>query len=106
MLLVTGGAGFIGSHLVLSAISAPRDTPVKPDQTDDAGKLRKRQSLRPDPRHNLLQCDLYDRAVLRQHPPDDQAPAARTITPADCPRLTRTAPTTTARTSSPRSSSR
>jgi len=65
MLLVTGGAGFIGSNFVLSALAATGEPVVNLDKLTYAGNLRNLESLRGDPRHQFVQGDICDRALVR-----------------------------------------
>src|SRR5437016_12078399 len=66
MLLVTGGAGFIGSNFVLSTIAATGDTFVNLHKLTYAGNLGNLDSLREDRRHTFLQGDICDREMLRK----------------------------------------
>jgi dTDP-glucose 4,6-dehydratase len=65
MLLVTGGAGFIGSNFVRSTIAATGETIVNLDKLTYAGSLRNLEALRDDPRHVFVQGDIADRALVR-----------------------------------------
>jgi dTDP-glucose 4,6-dehydratase len=65
MLLVTGGAGFIGSNLVLSTIAALDEPIVNLDKLTYAGDLANLDSLRGDARHVFVQGDICDRALVR-----------------------------------------
>jgi len=65
MLLVTGGAGFIGSNFVLSTIAETGETVVNLDKLTYAGNLRNLDSLRGDPRHVFVQGDICDRDAVR-----------------------------------------
>ena len=75
-LLVTGGAGFIGSNFVLDWLAAP-DTAgehiVNLDALTYAGNRENLASLDGDPRHLFVQGDICDRALvdrlLAQHRP-------------------------------------
>ncbi len=73
MLLVTGGAGFIGSNFVLSTIAETGEPIVNLDKLTYAGNLRNLESLRGDARHVFVQGDICDRALvkslLEQHAP-------------------------------------
>src|SRR2546429_3332024 len=73
MLLVTGGAGFIGSNFVLSTIAESGATIVNLDKLTYAGNLRNLDSLREDRRHAFVQGDICDREMVRkllaQHKP-------------------------------------
>ena len=74
MLLVTGGAGFIGANFVLSTIAATGEAIVNLDKLTYAGDLNNLAELaRIDPRigplrarHEFVQGDIADRALVRQ----------------------------------------
>ena len=66
MLLVTGGAGFIGSNFVQSTIAATGEPIVNLDKLTYAGSLRNLEPLRGDPRHVFVQGDICDRALVRE----------------------------------------
>src|SRR5216117_3618160 len=66
MLLVTGGAGFIGSNFVLSTIAETGETVVNLDKLTYAGNLRNLDSLREDRRHAFVHGDICDRQMLRK----------------------------------------
>jgi len=65
MLLVTGGAGFIGSNFVRSTIAATGEPIVNLDKLTYAGNLRNLDALRDDARHIFVQGDICDRPLLR-----------------------------------------
>jgi dTDP-glucose 4,6-dehydratase len=65
MLLVTGGAGFIGSNFVQSTIAGTGEPVVNLDKLTYAGSLRNLDALRDDPRHIFVQGDINDRALVR-----------------------------------------
>jgi dTDP-glucose 4,6-dehydratase len=65
MLLVTGGAGFIGSNFVASTIAATGEPIVNLDKLTYAGSLRNLEALREDARHLFVQGDIQDRALVR-----------------------------------------
>ena len=73
MLLVTGGAGFIGSNFVLSTIAGTGEPIVNLDKLTYAGSLRNLERLRDDKRHVFVQGDICDRALvgdlLKKHQP-------------------------------------
>jgi dTDP-glucose 4,6-dehydratase len=73
MLLVTGGAGFIGSNFVLSTIAATGEPIVNLDKLTYAGNPRNLETLRNDPRYVFVQGDICDgplvRDLLRKHKP-------------------------------------
>jgi dTDP-glucose 4,6-dehydratase len=66
MLLVTGGAGFIGSNFVLSSLAASDEPVVNFDKLTYAGNLHNLDSLRGDARHVFVRADLCDRALVKQ----------------------------------------
>jgi len=65
MLLVTGGAGFIGSNFVLSTIRETGEPIVNLDKLTYAGSERNLESLRGDSRHTFVQGDICDRELVR-----------------------------------------
>jgi len=67
MILVTGGAGFIGSNFVLDWLAHPdsRDEPiVNLDALTYAGNLRNLESLQDNPKHVFVRGDICDRALI------------------------------------------
>jgi len=66
MLLVTGGAGFIGANFVLSTIAATGEAIVNLDKLTYAGDLKNLAPLAGDARHEFVHGDIGDRALLRQ----------------------------------------
>ncbi|GAO34813.1 dTDP-glucose 4,6-dehydratase [Sulfuricella sp. T08] len=73
MILVTGGAGFIGSNFILDWISATSESVVNLDKLTYAGNLENLANLKDDPRHAFVQGDINDRTLvaklLSQHQP-------------------------------------
>ena len=73
MLMVTGGAGFIGSNFVRSTIAETGEAILNLDKLTYAGNLGNLDSLRGDARHVFVQGDICDRALvgelLRKHKP-------------------------------------
>ena len=66
-ILVTGGAGFIGSNFVLDWLASAehRDEPVvNLDALTYAGNLENLKSLQGDPRHVFVKGDICDRALI------------------------------------------
>jgi dTDP-glucose 4,6-dehydratase len=66
MLLVTGGAGFIGSNFVLSCLTQSDEPIVNLDKLTYAGNLRNLDSLQGDGRHVFVRGDLSDRPLVKQ----------------------------------------
>ena len=64
MLLVTGGAGFIGGNFVLGWMSEHDEAVVNIDKLTYAGNLETLKSLGGDPRHIFVQGDIGDRALI------------------------------------------
>jgi dTDP-glucose 4,6-dehydratase len=72
-ILVTGGAGFIGSNFVLDWLAQSNEPVVNLDKLTYAGNLHNLSSLQGDARHIFIQGDIADatlvRALLQQHQP-------------------------------------
>ncbi len=72
--LVTGGAGFIGSNFVRHLLATTRARVVVLDKLTYAGNLRSLDDCLSDPRVHFVQADICDRralaAVFREHRPD------------------------------------
>ena len=66
MLLVTGGAGFIGSNFVLSALAATGEPVVNLDKLTYAGNPANLESLKGDARYGFVQGDICDRGLVRR----------------------------------------
>lgn len=64
-ILVTGGAGFIGSNFVLQAASNPHTHVVNLDKLTYAGNLQNLDSLKTHSRHSFIQGDICDRELVR-----------------------------------------
>jgi dTDP-glucose 4,6-dehydratase len=73
-LLVTGGAGFIGSALIRYAIANTDDRVVNVDKLTYAGNLESLPGLEKNPRYTFEGIDICDRVsverVFQQHKPD------------------------------------
>lgn len=73
-ILVTGGAGFIGSAVVRHIINDTQDAVVNVDKLTYAGNLESLESLANHPRYAFEQVDICDRAALdrvfAEHQPD------------------------------------
>jgi dTDP-glucose 4,6-dehydratase len=65
MLLVTGGAGFIGSNFIISTLAEGDEPVVNLDKLTYAGNLRNLDSLRGDARHVFVQGDICDRSLMK-----------------------------------------
>ncbi|MBK6295661.1 MAG: dTDP-glucose 4,6-dehydratase [Rhodoferax sp.] len=66
MILVTGGAGFIGANFVLDWISQADEAVVNLDKLTYAGNLENLATLQGDPRHVFVKGDIGDAALLAQ----------------------------------------
>ena len=64
MLLVTGGAGFIGSNFVLDWLAQSDEVVVNLDKLTYAGNLENLSSLQPDCRHVFVKGDIGDSALV------------------------------------------
>ena len=73
MILVTGGAGFIGSNFVLDWLKSSDEPVINLDKLTYAGNPDNLASLAGDARHQLVQGDICDRelvaSLLAQHQP-------------------------------------
>lgn len=66
MILVTGGAGFIGANFVLAWIQGPGEAVVNLDRLTYAGNLENLSALRGDARHVFVHGDIRDRDLVEQ----------------------------------------
>jgi dTDP-glucose 4,6-dehydratase len=64
MILVTGGAGFIGANFVLDWLAQADETVVNLDALTYAGNLQSLAPLQGDARHVFVQGDITDRPLL------------------------------------------
>jgi len=73
MILVTGGAGFIGSNFVLDWLAQGDEAVLNLDLLTYAGNLENLSALQGDPRHVFVQGDIGDQALvarlLAEHKP-------------------------------------
>ena len=73
MILVTGGAGFIGSNFVIDWLAQGDEPVVNLDKLTYAGNLQNLAGLQDDPRHVFVHGDIGDQALvaslLQQHRP-------------------------------------
>jgi dTDP-glucose 4,6-dehydratase len=65
-ILVTGGAGFIGSNFVLDWLAQSDEAVVNVDKLTYAGNLQNLASLQGDPRHVFVQGDIGDAALMQR----------------------------------------
>lgn len=63
-ILVTGGAGFIGSNFIMSWFSQERSPVINLDKLTYAGNLGNLSSVRDDPRHLFVKGDICDADLL------------------------------------------
>lgn len=64
MILVTGGAGFIGANFVLDWLAQSDEPVINLDKLTYAGNLNNLASLRDDARHVFVQGDIGDAALV------------------------------------------
>jgi dTDP-glucose 4,6-dehydratase len=65
LILVTGGAGFIGSNFILQWIASERARILNLDKLTYAGNLNNLRAVETDPRYCFVQGDIVDRELLR-----------------------------------------
>ena len=64
MILVTGGAGFIGSNFVLDWCKSSKEGVVNLDKLTYAGNLHNLESLQDNPQHVFMQGDIADGTLV------------------------------------------
>jgi len=64
MILVTGGAGFIGSNFVIDWLAASGERVVNLDKLTYAGNVRNLDCLKGNPRHTFVRGDIADRSLV------------------------------------------
>jgi dTDP-glucose 4,6-dehydratase len=64
-ILVTGGAGFIGSNFILQKIEKDSSSIVNVDKLTYAGNLHNLESVAANPRYEFVQGDILDRNLVR-----------------------------------------
>jgi dTDP-glucose 4,6-dehydratase len=65
-ILVTGGAGFIGSNFLLHWLATERTPVINLDKLTYAGNLRNLESISTDRRYTFVHGDIGDRKLVRQ----------------------------------------
>src|SRR3954470_5701924 len=65
-ILVTGGAGFIGSNFLLQWLATERSPVINLDKLTYAGNLRNLESISTDRRYTFVHGDIGDRKLVRQ----------------------------------------
>ena len=64
MILVTGGAGFIGSNFVLDWLAGSDEPVINLDKLTYAGNIKNLKSVDADPRHIFARGDIGDQALV------------------------------------------
>ncbi len=65
-ILVTGGAGFIGSNFIIDWLEARDEPVINLDKLTYAGNPENLAGLRGDPRYAFVQGDIGDRALVER----------------------------------------
>ena len=65
-MLITGGAGFIGSNFILQRMKEDATPVVNLDKLTYAGNLRNLESIAGDRRYAFVHGDIGDRGLVRQ----------------------------------------
>src|SRR5215471_4732727 len=66
LILVTGGAGFIGSNFILQRMQDPALSVINFDKLTYAGNLRNLESIGDDRQYTFVQGDIADRKLVGQ----------------------------------------
>ena len=73
MILVTGGAGFIGANFVLNWLATNNESVINLDKLTYAGNINNLRSLKDDARHLFVHADINDKVtvdrLLQEHQP-------------------------------------
>lgn len=64
MILVTGGAGFIGSNFILNWVAKNGESVINLDKLTYAGNMSNLRSLQGNPRHIFIKGDILDSVLL------------------------------------------
>jgi dTDP-glucose 4,6-dehydratase len=64
MILVTGGAGFIGANFVLDWVATTGEGVINLDALTYAGNIESLAAMKADPRHVFVRGDICDRALV------------------------------------------
>jgi dTDP-glucose 4,6-dehydratase len=64
-ILVTGGAGFIGSNFILQRMERDSACVINLDKLTYAGNLRNLETIAKDPRYEFVRGDIADRGLVR-----------------------------------------
>lgn len=64
MIIVTGGAGFIGSNFILDWLKGNNEPVINIDKLTYAGNLANLSSLLDDPRHVFIKADINDKHTI------------------------------------------
>ena len=66
MILVTGGAGFIGSNFVLDWLAQSDETVINLDKLTYAGNMKNLATLQDNSKHIFIQGDIGDSALIQR----------------------------------------
>jgi dTDP-glucose 4,6-dehydratase len=66
LVLITGGAGFIGTNLILQWLSCERSPVINLDNLTYAGNLKNLEQVAIDPRYTFVRGDIVDRRLVSE----------------------------------------
>ncbi len=66
MILLTGGAGFIGANFILDWLAQSDESVLNLDKLTYAGNLQNLETIAADPRHQFVQGDIADTPLVRE----------------------------------------